>query len=188
MPVKIPPQGAVVALSWFDPDLPFVEYLQPEGSRTNAGQALTVDFTDLPTDLQIVAPTDPIVLDPDVLGEAINRHSHAVNLLAATVRENGWNPELVTSWFSEKPDLVWTDGDNVFNVAEVKGVTTNNELSQLRIGLGQVLRYRYRAIGTYELVQAWLVADSPPLDQLWGPLCDSLGVQLWWPGKPWPRV
>jgi hypothetical protein len=188
MPVKIPPQGAVVALSWFDPDLSVVEYVQLAASRTIAAQALTVDFMDLPTDLQIVAATDPIVLDPDVLGEAINRHSRAVNLLAAAVRGDGWNPELLTSWFSEKPDLVWTDSDNVFNVAEVKGLTSNNELSQMRLGLGQVLRYRHRAIATYELVQAWLVTDSQPLDQLWGPLCDSLHVRLWWPGKPWPRA
>ena len=187
MPVKIPPQGAVVALSWFDTALPIVEYA-PDAFRASGVLALTGDFVDIPTDVQIAAATDPIVLDPDVLGDAINRHSRAVNLLAAAVRGNGWNPELLTSWFSERPDLVWTDTDKILNVAEVKGLTSNNELSQMRLGLGQVLRYRHRAIAAYQLVQAWLVTDSPPLDQLWGPLCDSLQVRLWWPGKAWPNA
>ena len=182
MPVRIPIGSDGIALSWFEPDGRIAEYI-PAGGGNAAAQPRTVNFVDLPTDTNIVISNEPAVLDPDIRGDALNRHNGAVNFLAAEVRNQGWTPTLLTAWFSEKPDLAWMADDGVFNVAEVKGLTANNELSQMRIGLGQVLRYRYRASLQYGPVQAWLVTDSAPLDQLWEQVCESVGVHLWWPGR-----
>lgn len=188
MPVKIPPGSDVIALSWFEPGERVLELGDGEypSVRLELANPQTIDFNDLPTDTHIAMSNEPVVLDPDVRGDALNRHNGAVNLLAAAVRDNGWQPVSLTSWFSEKPDLAWFNGRGVFNVAEVKGLNLNNELSQLRVGLGQVVRYRHRAAMSYGQVQAWLVADSPPLDPLWDAVCASVQVYLWWPGRPWP--
>ena len=58
-------------------------------------------------------------------------------------------------------DLAWQAGDTAF-VVEIKSITDDNEEEQLRIGLGQVLRYRhcFQCIG-YPKVIAVLVPSGP---------------------------
>ncbi|MEP6560851.1 MAG: hypothetical protein ABJD68_07230, partial [Nakamurella sp.] len=53
------------------------------------------------------------------------------------------------------------------SVVQVKGLSTTNDPSQMRIGLGQVLRYRHRASLRYGPLHAWLVTDSASVDPLW---------------------
>ena len=64
-------------------------------------------------------------------------------------------------------------------VAEIKSITDDNEEEQLRLGLGQVLRYRHRLrkLG-HERVVAVLVPERPPRDPSWSELCQELGVVL----------
>jgi hypothetical protein len=64
-------------------------------------------------------------------------------------------------------------------VAEVKSITADNEEAQLRLGLGQVLRYRRRlsALG-HDRVVAVLVPERQPCDPSWRELCQDLGVVL----------
>jgi hypothetical protein len=64
-------------------------------------------------------------------------------------------------------------------VAEVKSITAENEEQQLRLGLGQVLRYRQRlaALG-HDRVVAVLVPERQPRDPSWRELCQDLGVVL----------
>jgi DDE superfamily endonuclease len=75
-------------------------------------------------------------------------------------------------------DLAWQKNGTVF-VAEVKSITVENEEQQLRLGLGQVLRYRQRlaALG-YDPVVAVLVPERQPCDPSWRELCQDLGVVL----------
>jgi hypothetical protein len=63
-------------------------------------------------------------------------------------------------------------------VAEVKSITPHNEEKQLRLGLGQVLRYSYQ-FGT--LAVPVLLAERRPQDPGWEKLCEHLGVILVWP-------
>jgi len=69
-------------------------------------------------------------------------------------------------------DLAWQKDGTVF-VAEVKSATAENEEHQLRLGLGQVLRYRHclAALG-YDRVVAVLVPElsraTPPDASLHG--------------------
>ena len=64
-------------------------------------------------------------------------------------------------------DLAWETGGTVF-VAEIKSITDDNEEEQLRLGLGQVLRYRHRLRGLgYGQVVAVLVPERAPRDSSW---------------------
>ena len=101
------------------------------------------------------------------------------NGLAAAVREQGLHPR------SPKPrepqyDLGWEVGSRTF-VAEVKSLTLANEERQLRLGLGQVLRYRHVLSGSGDDVQAVLAVERERTDESWARLCESLDVYLTWP-------
>ena len=69
-------------------------------------------------------------------------------------------------------------GGTVF-VAEIKSITDDNEEEQLRLGLGQVLRYRHHLgkLG-HQRVVALLVPERTPRDESWNDLCRDLGVIL----------
>jgi hypothetical protein len=77
-------------------------------------------------------------------------------------------------------DLAWESTSTKY-VAEVKSSTTNNEERQLRLGLGQVLRYRH-LLRTRGQVRCVLAIERPPSDPDWSHLCSDLGVRLVWPG------
>jgi hypothetical protein len=68
-------------------------------------------------------------------------------------------------------------------VVEVKSTTGTTEEKQLRLALGQVLRYRQvLSLGGNE-VAAWIAIENPPRDESWIDLCSSAGVTLVWPGS-----
>jgi hypothetical protein len=76
-------------------------------------------------------------------------------------------------------DLAWLqDGQRV--VVEVKSLTVENETSQLRMGLGQVLQYRH-ALKVFGEVRAVPALERRPIDPTWeSRLCGELGVVLTW--------
>jgi hypothetical protein len=78
-------------------------------------------------------------------------------------------------------DLAWED-DGVVFVAEIKSVTAANEEKQLRLGLGQVLRYRHTFESRGMNAVAVLVPEKEPTEAGWIDLCSTLGVRLLWPG------
>ena len=59
-------------------------------------------------------------------------------------------------------------------------MTAANTEKQLRLGLGQVLRYAYQMRGVEETVPA-LIAERCPGDTSWEDLCSGLGVIFVWP-------
>lgn len=127
-----------------------------------------------------VSSRDPFEVDPSLVERALKGHALAQNLLASHVSEIGATPLSPTA---EGPnyDLAWRLGDELW-VAEVKSCTPANQENQLRLGLGQVLRYRSilsRKLGVP--VRAVLMLESEPLDPEWPLLCGELGVDLRWP-------
>ncbi len=74
-------------------------------------------------------------------------------------------------------DLAWETDVAVF-VAEVKSITTANEERQLRLGLGQILRYRSLLSAGGRPVVAVIAAERAPSDPSWEMLCGELGVIL----------
>jgi hypothetical protein len=80
-------------------------------------------------------------------------------------------------------DIAWKL-HGVAYVGEVKSITSSNEERQLRLGLGQVLRYRN--ILSRQLrcqVRAVLIPERIPSDESWSRLCNELDVQLVAPPK-----
>lgn len=117
------------------------------------------------------APTDgsrdsePFTVDPAVIERGVRGHAETQNQLAEMLSSAGIEPR---SPRPEEPnfDLAW-QRDGVVYVAEVKSITPSNEERQLRLGLGQVLRYRNLLAGDGGRVRAVLVAEHPPRDRSW---------------------
>ena len=77
-------------------------------------------------------------------------------------------------------DLAWWKRDILY-VAEVKSLTRENEERQLRLGLGQLLRYSHLLRKRAEHVIPVLVPELKPRDPEWGQLCKALNVKLVFP-------
>jgi hypothetical protein len=75
-------------------------------------------------------------------------------------------------------DIAWQLGSKTF-VAEVKSLTDSNEERQLRLGLGQVLRFAHK-LGTSAAIPV-LILERRPNDSTWEDLCRRVGVILAWP-------
>ena len=74
--------------------------------------------------------------------------------------------------------MAWEANGTVF-VAEVKSITDDNEEEQLRLGMGQLLRYRHRLERPgHERVVAVLIPECSPRDASWSDLCREVQVVL----------
>jgi len=127
-----------------------------------------------------VSVRDPFEVDPALVERALRGHARAQNLLAAHVASRGGTP-LSPVAGGPNFDLAWELDSEVW-VAEVKSCTTRNQENQLRLGLGQVLRYRSllsRTLGAP--VRALLMVERKPVDPFWMDLCHDVGVDLKWP-------
>jgi hypothetical protein len=120
---------------------------------------------------------DLFSVDPALVERGLRGHTDTQNELASVLSNAGIEPR---RGLPPGPnfDLAWRKDGTVF-VAEVKSITADNEEHQLRVGLGQVLRYRQRlsALG-HDRVVAVLVPERPPRDPSWCELCQELGVVL----------
>ncbi|WP_132197440.1 MULTISPECIES: hypothetical protein [Kribbella] len=119
----------------------------------------------------------PFAVDPALVERGLRGHAATQNELARVLRTAGIEPR---SRLPQEPnyDLAWEANGRVF-VAEIKSITDDNEEEQLRLGLGQVLRYRHRLerLG-YGPVAAVLVPERAPRDSSWRDLCRELEVAL----------
>jgi hypothetical protein len=145
------------------------------GQRT-VSPGLGAPYRQVPvTDLS--GSRDPFSVDPALVERGLRGHTDTQNELASVLSNAG-----IESSRGLRPgpdfDLAWQKDGTVF-VAEVKSITAQNEEHQLRLGLGQVLRYRQRlsALG-YDRVVAVLVPECQPRDPSWRELCQELGVVL----------
>jgi hypothetical protein len=117
----------------------------------------------------------PFTVDPATVERGLRGHAETQNQLAAALTAGGLVPR------SPRPDepnfdLAW-QRDDVVLVAEVKSTTVLNEERQLRLGLGQVLRYRSLIKNKHDgEVRAVLVAEREPADSSWRELCAELDV------------
>jgi hypothetical protein len=119
----------------------------------------------------------PFAVDPALVERGLKGHSDMQNALAQVLRQAGIEPR---SRLPREPnfDIAWVTEGTVF-VAEVKSITDDNEEEQLRLGLGQVLRYRQRLRGLgHDHVVAVLAPERAPRDASWRDLCREHGVVL----------
>ena len=126
-------------------------------------------------------------MDPDVIDRGRRGHARTQNSLANLVQAHGMEPLPPNG--EPKFDVAWRDGDRKY-VAEVKSLTKRNEEKQLRLGLGQVLRYRQLQREMEKSAEVWavLALEREPSDKGWHRLCRELDVILWWPGAALPSI
>jgi hypothetical protein len=151
-------------------DLPSREVLPP----LRLGQAY------MPADETVsTQPSEPFAQDPDVVDRGRRGHAKTQNQLAEVVKAKGHEPRLPAAG---EPgfDLAWEIGGHIY-VTEVKSLTPGNEERQLRLGLGQVLRYRQPLARPGRNVTAVLAVEHKPTDPTWQHLCQELGIILLWP-------
>jgi hypothetical protein len=124
-------------------------------------------------------PKLPFEVDRDEVDRANQLHATTVDALADFLRVHKIVPVAATD-ADPLFDLAWAHCEHLF-VAEVKGLTDDNEEKQLRLGLGQVLRYRQRLQRIGGSVVGVLVASRCPVAEGWPELCYALGIKLVWP-------
>ena len=146
--------------------------------RTSTSRGIGADYRPAAEDAATASGV-PFVVDPAIRERGLKGHATTQNAVAEWARRRGLVPR---SPAPGEPnfDVAWLDSGTVF-VVEVKSTTTDNEETQLRLGLGQVLRYRQLlAEGDHE-VQPVLAVEREPGDKGWFTLCKSLNVWLVWP-------
>jgi hypothetical protein len=181
--------GDEVPELWFDPDDyrdPWRNAPEDEGreaeraSRSAAAQpaetVLGIDYRPANETATSIAP-EPFSVDPDERDRATRAHAATQNALAGAVRERGGTPRSPRG--EPSYDLCW-DHDGVTIVAEVKSITARNEERQLRLGLGQVLRYRSLLEANGRPARALIALSGQPSDERWLELCAALDVGLVW--------
>jgi hypothetical protein len=145
------------------------------GQRT-ASTGLGAHYRQVPvTDLS--GSRDPFSVDPALVERGLRGHTDTQNALASVLSNAGIEPRRGLP-AGPNFDLAWQKNGTLF-VAEVKSITAENEEHQLRLGLGQVLRYRQRLAELgHGRVVAVLVPERQPRDQFWSELCQEFGVVL----------
>jgi hypothetical protein len=130
--------------------------------------------------------TEPWSRDPSLVDRALLSHAETQDDLSAEVLAAGLFPR---SPGPGEPDydIAW-ETDHAVIVGEVKSLTTSNEERQLRLGLGQVLRYAdLMKSTTKKKVIPILALEHRPSDERWLALCTSLDVPVGWVGH-WSAV
>ena len=133
-----------------------------------------------------VAKRDPFEVDPDLVDRGVRGHATTQNALADLLQSLGVEPRKPSP---SEPffDLAW-EREGAVSVAEVKSLTDANEERQLRLGLGQVLRYQHVLRQSYPVVKAVLAVERQPSDMSWDDLCREAGVLLVWPDNMAQRL
>jgi len=122
---------------------------------------------------------NPWFVDPDIVDRGLRGHALTQNGLARHLRSLGFEPRSPAPG-EPQFDAAWGVKPTL-RVAEVKSLTLRNEEQQLRLGLGQLLRYRHILSRGGLEIRPYLVVERAPTDMTWVELCRNLGVTLAWP-------
>jgi hypothetical protein len=129
--------------------------------------------------------SDVYRVDPDAIDRGTQAHATTQDLLADHVVSRGLTPK---SWNGQEAhyDLAWEAGDTIF-IAEVKSLTDQNEERQLRLALGQILRYAHllSRIKGRPIQKVIVVERQPTRSSEWVELCSTCDVKLVWPETFW---
>jgi hypothetical protein len=138
------------------------------------------EFADEHVEIALHAP-EHMGLDSDLGGRGLRAHAITQNMLAQAVERAGHAPRRPRP---DEPqyDLAWQAGATTW-VAEVKSLTPQNEERQLRLALGQVVRYRQLLAPDGQDVRAVIGVEREPSDSSWRQLCADEGIVLLWPGQ-----
>jgi len=118
--------------------------------------------------------------DPSERDKSTATHRMLENWLIEQLSEKGIEPLVAIK--GPQFDVGWRANDSLV-VCEVKS-TNHNEIKQIRLGLGQVLHYRYEVQKYSDRdVIAALMIQSQPVDSMMIGLCKEVGVRIFWPDE-----
>lgn len=125
-----------------------------------------------------VGECDPFSVDPAIVERGLHGHAATQNALADFLINEQLTP---LSPGPDEPsyDLAWKIDDEIW-IAEIKSITNSNEEKQLRLGLGQLLRY-CQLLQIKGKTHGILAIERAPSDQTWVALCESHNILLIWP-------
>jgi hypothetical protein len=125
-----------------------------------------------------VGERDPFSIDPAIVERGLRSHAATQNSLSDFLKNSQLIP-LSPGPNEPNYDIAWKHNNKIW-IAEIKSITSANEEKQLRLGLGQVLRYCQilKAKGNTHGV---LVIERAPSDQTWIELCEAHNILLVWP-------
>jgi hypothetical protein len=165
----VPEFGSFVALA--DATQPRPERPSPRAAAPGLGTTYRPPDESIRTDEQ-----DPHSADPNLIDRALRSHARIQNALAEVVRAAGLKPKS-TAPGEPSFDLAWEDGERVC-VAEIKSLRKTNEEKQLRLAVGQILRYGHLLGAKCRPVRRIIAVERQPRDPTWHELCDALGIEL----------
>ena len=122
-----------------------------------------------------VGQIDPFSIDPALVERGKRGHAETQNKLAEYLQKKGFKPRS-PSYEEPNYDLAWESREYLY-IVEVKSITHENEEKQLRLGLGQLLRYRYLLRDRLNVIGV-LVTEHRPTDNSWEGLCNELQIIL----------
>jgi hypothetical protein len=127
-----------------------------------------------PRDEQVAK--DTFMKDPEKLERALKAHIDTQNLVAQIIKESGYYP--LSPDKSPNFDLAWKS-ETTFWVVEVKSLPKGAEVSQIRLGLGQLLHYKEELRKKYPklLIKPILALEKrPPYEETWRSICDDAHI------------
>jgi hypothetical protein len=120
--------------------------------------------------------------DPSEVDRALSSHARIERLVAEAAANEGWTARGFKPGDPEFDLLLDRDsGSPKTVVVEVKSTTATNEEKQLRLALGQVLRYRHLLQSSDPRIAGFIAIERAPRDSSWIDLCASVGLSLVWP-------
>jgi hypothetical protein len=120
--------------------------------------------------------------DPSEVDRALSAHARVERLVADAAAAEGWFARGYGRLDPVFDLLLERDAhESPVVVVEVKSTTATNEEKQLRLALGQVLRYRQLLRARTSNVVALIAVEAPPRDATWIELCANVEVSLVWP-------
>lgn len=127
--------------------------------------------------------------NPDLIDRGTAAHMDIQDALDAHVVANGLRP-LSPDDHDPQFDIAWVSG-SALHICEVKSLTDDNEETQLRLGLGQLLSYLHRTnvehwADVHE-INGVLAVEHQPSRTDWVEICARSGVTLTWP-PGFPRL
>jgi len=121
--------------------------------------------------------------NPDLIDRGTTAHKDTQDALARSITEHGLEP-ISPDVDDQQFDIAWITRDTL-HVCEVKSLTDDNEESQLRLGLGQLLSYLHRTRMEHWKcvtdIRGVLAVERPPGRPDWVDICSANGVTLTWP-------
>jgi hypothetical protein len=110
--------------------------------RVTTRQGVGTNYRSADENPRIIEQEIVHIKDPDRIGRGLVAHNITQNKIAGIIRILGYQPR---SHVGGEPefDIAWKVEENTY-VCEVKSLTVENEERQLRLAIGQVIRYRQK--------------------------------------------